>query len=50
MDVSRPSAADPSFGVEYFSATERLGLKLDPRKLPVETIVVDHLEKMPTEN
>jgi len=33
-----------------FTAVQALGLKLDPRKLPVETIVVDHLEKTPTEN
>jgi uncharacterized protein (TIGR03435 family) len=29
---------------------EDAGLKLDARKVPKETIVVDHLEKMPTEN
>jgi uncharacterized protein (TIGR03435 family) len=28
----------------------KLGLQLAPRKAPVETIVVDHLEKTPTEN
>ncbi len=29
---------------------EAAGLKLETRKVPKETIVVDHLEKMPTEN
>jgi uncharacterized protein (TIGR03435 family) len=29
---------------------KKLGLQLEPRKAPVETIVVDHLEKKPTEN
>jgi uncharacterized protein (TIGR03435 family) len=29
---------------------EKLGLKLEPRKLPVEMLVIDHLEKKPTEN
>ncbi|HEY1758409.1 MAG TPA: TIGR03435 family protein [Bryobacteraceae bacterium] len=29
---------------------EAAGLKLEKRKVPKETIVVDHLEKMPTEN
>lgn len=29
---------------------EAAGLKLEERKVPKETIVVDHLEKMPTEN
>jgi len=37
-------------GGSVFSAMEKLGLKLDGRKAPVETIVVDHLEKTPTEN
>jgi uncharacterized protein (TIGR03435 family) len=29
---------------------KKLGLQLESRKVPVETIVVDHLEKAPTEN
>jgi uncharacterized protein (TIGR03435 family) len=29
---------------------KKLGLQLEPRKAPVETIVVDHLEKTPTGN
>ncbi len=37
-------------GSAIFSAMEKLGLKLDARKAPVETIMVDHLEKTPTEN
>jgi uncharacterized protein (TIGR03435 family) len=36
---------------EAFQAMiEAAGLKLEKRKVPKETIVVDHLEKMPTEN
>lgn len=36
---------------EAFSAMiEAAGLRLEDRKVPKETIVVDHLEKMPTEN
>jgi len=37
-------------GNTVFSAMEKLGLKLDARKAPVDTIVVDHIEKMPTDN
>jgi uncharacterized protein (TIGR03435 family) len=33
-----------------FSALERLGLKVENRKAPLETLVVDHILKTPTEN
>ena len=33
-----------------FSGLERLGLKLENRKAPLETVVVDHILKTPTEN
>jgi uncharacterized protein (TIGR03435 family) len=29
---------------------KQLGLKLDSRRLPVEMLVIDHLEKTPTDN
>jgi uncharacterized protein (TIGR03435 family) len=48
-NVAVPTASDPSGGA-IFQAVQKLGLKLDARKAPVETIVVDHLEKAPTEN
>lgn len=44
-----PSTADPSGGSIYESI-EKLGLKLNKEKLPVDVIVVDHLEKAPTAN
>lgn len=37
-------------GDSLFSAVETLGLKLDSRKAPVEVLVVNKMEKMPTEN
>lgn len=47
--AATPTASDPT-GSPFFAAVQKLGLKLESRKLPVETIVVDHLEKTPTEN
>ena len=42
-------ASDPS-GYSVFASIQKLGLKLDKQKLPLDFIVVDHLEKVPTEN
>ncbi len=42
------AAADP--GQSIFTSIQTYGLKLEPRKAPVEMIVVDHAEKTPTEN
>ena len=33
-----------------FTAVERLGLKLERRRLPVDQLVVDHIEKSPVAN
>jgi len=44
-----PVASDPT-GTSIFQAVQQMGLRLEPRKAPVETIVVDHVEKTPTEN
>ncbi len=43
------SPSDP-MGEPFLRAIEKLGLKLEPRKAPVDTIVVDRLEKAPTAN
>lgn len=44
----------PDFGgdptISIFSSLEALGLKLEPRKMPVEVVVVDSVEKTPTAN
>jgi uncharacterized protein (TIGR03435 family) len=49
-DAPLPSdaAPDPSGGV--FKSVLQLGLKLESRKAPLDLIVVDHIEKTPTEN
>jgi uncharacterized protein (TIGR03435 family) len=51
-DGARPptdAASDPA-GLSIFAAVQQLGLKLEPRKAALDLIVIDHLEKTPTEN
>jgi uncharacterized protein (TIGR03435 family) len=45
-----PEASDPGGGSSVFAAVKKLGLRLEPRKAPVEQLVIDHVEKTPTEN
>lgn len=40
---------DPT-GVSTFKAVEQLGLKLEARRIPMDTIVVEHVERVPREN
>ncbi len=44
------AASDPGNGGSVFTALQSMGLKLDARKDQVETVIVDHVEKTPTEN
>ena len=37
-------------GDSLFAAIEALGLKLDARKAPLDVLVIDHVEKTPSEN
>ena len=37
-------------GVSMFLALEKLGLKMEPRKAPLDVLVIDHMEKTPTDN
>jgi uncharacterized protein (TIGR03435 family) len=44
------AASDPGGGTSIYQSVEKLGLKLEERKAPVEQLVIDHVEKTPTEN
>lgn len=43
-------AASVPSGVSIFAAVQKLGLKLEARRVPVEVLVVDHAEKSPVRN
>jgi len=42
--------SDPSGGATVYESVQRLGLKLENRKAPIEQLIVDHAEKAPTDN
>ena len=44
------SAVRSFAGSSLFSSMQQMGLKLEARKAPLTVIVIDHLEKSPTEN
>jgi uncharacterized protein (TIGR03435 family) len=41
---------DASSGDTLFKAIEKLGLKLESRKAPIEVLIIDQATKTPTEN
>jgi len=43
-------AADPGGGTSAYQSVEKMGLRLESRKAPVEYMVIDRLEKTPTED
>jgi uncharacterized protein (TIGR03435 family) len=44
------AASDPGGSPSLLKAVQSMGLKLASRKLMVEQLVIDHVEKTPTEN
>jgi uncharacterized protein (TIGR03435 family) len=49
MDRPAPEETSEKAGSVY-EAVERYGLKLEPRKAPLDQLTIDHIEKTPTEN
>jgi len=52
MSIPMPgpvTAPEPGSSV-VFTAIQPYGLKLEPRKSPIEMLVIDHVEKTPTDN
>jgi uncharacterized protein (TIGR03435 family) len=45
-----PTASDPGGGTSLKDSVQKLGLRLEPRKLPIDVMVIDHIEKSPTDN
>lgn len=39
-----------SVGIMQMALPKQLGLKLEARKLPIDRLVIDHVEKIPSEN
>jgi uncharacterized protein (TIGR03435 family) len=48
--ASVPSASDPTGGMTIYQSVEALGLRLEDRNAKVDQLIVDHIEKTPTEN
>jgi uncharacterized protein (TIGR03435 family) len=44
------AASDPGNSSSLVQAVQSMGLKLESRKATVEQLVIDHVEKTPTEN
>jgi uncharacterized protein (TIGR03435 family) len=43
-------AADSQLPSIFTAVQEQLGLKLEPQKVSMEMVVIDHLDKLPSEN
>jgi uncharacterized protein (TIGR03435 family) len=47
---AQPAEASEPAGASILSSIQKLGLRLEPRKLPLGALIVEHIEKVPTAN
>ena len=46
-----PVPMEPGSGLNIYAAVQKdLGLRLEPKKLPLDNVFIDHMEKVPSEN
>jgi uncharacterized protein (TIGR03435 family) len=50
LDFTPPTGPSPLAGMDFSEALPQIGLKIESRKVPMDMIVVDHMEKLPTDN
>jgi uncharacterized protein (TIGR03435 family) len=50
LDYAPNNATDSPLPSIYTALQEQLGLKLIRQKVPVEMLVIDHVDRVPTEN
>jgi uncharacterized protein (TIGR03435 family) len=50
MDRTQPMGISDVIPILIQAAQQQLGIKIEQRKVPVELMIVDHLEKVPVEN
>lgn len=50
LNFAPEGSTDSTLPSIFTALQEQLGLKLEPQKVPVEMLAIDHLEKVPSEN
>jgi uncharacterized protein (TIGR03435 family) len=50
LSYAPAASTDSSLPSIFTAVQEQLGLKLEPQKVPQDFLVIDHIEKVPTEN